>query len=118
MPCIWSSLHFLWYLSCARRLLVDETLTSSVLGIKEGAKIQGLQAAITGATASLIAQAVTTPVLSLFLFHIISSRILPYAAVFYLQFAKGRMGKIILTFITSYLHLVLFPFITVILIYL
>ena len=46
---------------------IDEALTSSVLGINEGAKIQGLQAAVTGAAASLIAQAVTTPVLALFL---------------------------------------------------
>ena len=57
-----SSFKICWYLSRPCRL-VDEALTSSVLGIKEGAKIQGLQAAVTGAAASLIAQAVTTPVL-------------------------------------------------------
>jgi hypothetical protein len=33
-----------------------------VLGVKEGEKIQGLQAVATGAAAGLIAQAVTTPV--------------------------------------------------------
>lgn len=40
----------------------DEALTSVVLGVKEGEKIEGLQAAVTGAAASLIAQVITTPV--------------------------------------------------------
>jgi hypothetical protein len=42
--------------------LSDEALTSVVLGVKEGEKMEGLQAAVTGAAASLIAQVVTTPV--------------------------------------------------------
>jgi hypothetical protein len=33
-----------------------------VLGVKEGQKIEGFQAAVTGAAAGLIAQALTTPV--------------------------------------------------------
>lgn len=42
--------------------ILDETLTSAVLGVKEGQKIEGFQAAVTGAAAGLIAQALTTPV--------------------------------------------------------
>ena len=43
-------------------IFLDEALTTAVLGIKEGGKVEGLQAALTGAAASLVAQAVTTPV--------------------------------------------------------
>jgi hypothetical protein len=41
---------------------IDEYLTQVVFGKGEGEKVEGLQAAVIGAAAGLIAQAVTTPV--------------------------------------------------------
>lgn len=53
---------FTFYLNSSFSSHIDETLTSAVLGVKEGQKIEGFQAAVTGAAAGLIAQALTTPV--------------------------------------------------------
>ena len=57
-----------------------------MLGIKEGGKVEGLQAALTGAAASLIAQAVTTPVCFTFFYYF-----LPVDSVFFFVFASGKI---------------------------